>query len=69
MKEQQEKQQYIENCKALIELIGRKQIRTECEITLQNLDYWIKHGIPRAWINFLREKYKEEAKQVFQGKV
>ena len=69
MKEQQDKQQYIENCKALIELIGRKQIRTECEISLQNLNYWLNHGIPRAWTNFLCEKYKKEADRVFQKKV
>jgi hypothetical protein len=69
MKEQQDKQQYIENCKELIELIGRKQIRTECEISLQSLNYWLNHGIPRAWFQFLSQTHKEAAKQVFQGRV
>lgn len=69
MKEQQDKQQYIENCKALIELIGRKQIRTECEISLQSLNYWLTHGIPPAWFKFLSQTHKEEADRVFQKKV
>lgn len=69
MKEQQDKQQYIENCKVLIELIGRKQIRNDCEITLQCLNYWLINGIPRPWLKFLCEKYKEEAGRVFQEKV
>lgn len=69
MKEQQDKQQYIENCKALIELIGRKQIRTECEISLQSLNYWLTHGIPPAWLKFLSQTHKEESGRVFQKKV
>lgn len=69
MKEQQDKQQYIENCKALIELIGRKQIRTECEISLQSLNYWLTNGIPPAWFKFLSQTHKEEADRVFQEKV
>jgi hypothetical protein len=69
MKEKQDKQQYIENCKELIELIGRKQIRTECEISLQSLNYWLTHGIPPAWLKFLSQTHKEAAKQVFQGRV
>ena len=66
---EREDKQYIEDCKEFIELIGRKQIRSDCKITLQNLNYWLNHGIPRAWINFLCEKYREEASRVFQGKV
>lgn len=68
MKEQRDRQQYIEDCKEFIDLIGRKQIRNDCEITLQNLNYWLGHGIPCPWFKFLCEKYKEEAGRVFERK-
>lgn len=68
MKEQQDKQQYIKNCKVLIDLIGRKQIRNECGISLQNLNYWLNHGVPRPWLKFLSKTHKEEVKQVFSRK-
>lgn len=67
MTEKKDKQ-YIEKCKVFIEAIGRKQIRTECGISLQNLNYWLVRGIPKSWLHFLCEKHKEEA-HIFQEKV